>query len=66
MNHTERTVIVKKDYGENPITLNISTAWRIVDEQGNDVIQPWFYGRSGKGDAIRYCKHRKWIYNVVE
>lgn len=33
------------------------TAWRIVDEAGVDLIQPWF---SHKGEARRYAEASGW------
>jgi hypothetical protein len=52
---SNRKVFLKKDHKEK-FTLKrgwFVNAWRLVDEDGDDVVQPWFDKRK---DAIKFAK----------
>lgn len=52
-----KTGILKKDWIEKRSSRSIrfAVAWRIMDDQGRDMVQPWF---DTKGEAREYARRQ--------
>ncbi len=55
MTEKERAGYIKRDHMEQLQTQRCSfvTAWRIVDKNGQDLVQPWFLSKKEATDTAR-------------